>query len=32
MARKIGVVLIVAIAMIAFFYTAQAQTGEKKWK
>jgi hypothetical protein len=32
MARRIGVVLIVAIAMIAFFYTAQAQTGEKKWK
>jgi hypothetical protein len=32
MARKIGILLIAAIAMIAFFYTAQAQTGEKKWK
>jgi hypothetical protein len=32
MARRIGVVLIVAIAMIAFLYAAQAQTGEKKWK
>ena len=32
MARRISLVLIVAITMIAFFYTAQAQTGEKKWK
>jgi hypothetical protein len=32
MARRIGILLIAAIAMIALFYTAQAQTGEKKWK
>ena len=32
MARRISLVLIVAITMIAFCYTAQAQTGEKKWK
>jgi len=32
MARRIGVLLIVAIAMIAFLCTAQAPTGEKKWK
>ena len=32
MARRIGLVLIVAIAMIAFLYAAQAQTGEKNWK
>lgn len=32
MARRIGVLLIVAIAMIAFLCTAQAQTGEEKWK
>lgn len=32
MARRIGLLLIVAIAMMAFLYTAQAQTGEKKWK
>jgi hypothetical protein len=32
MAKRIGVVLIVAVAMITFCYTAQAQTGERKWK
>jgi hypothetical protein len=32
MARRIGILLIAAIAMIALFYTAQAQTEEKKWK
>jgi len=32
MARRIGILLIAAIAMIAFLYTAQAQTGEKTWK
>lgn len=32
MARRISLLLIVAIAMMAFLYTAQAQTGEKKWK
>jgi|GEM_PF-1289358 len=32
MARRIGVLLIVAIAMIGFLFTAQAQTGKKNWK
>jgi hypothetical protein len=32
MARRIGILLIVAIAVIAFLHTAQAQTEGKKWK